>query len=341
MKTQDQIFGRLNYSIYRKNLEEVWKILEQYPKNCRKIFLKNIKTLEFKNLSIEKLQQISEDLDVDGLYQPKENKIYLNGFKNEQTEINHELFHVSSCTPEYWGVMVEVTIDNMTKSIGENLNEGITQYLAELSTNAKNQTNSAYQLEVFVIESLISIYGKEILRPYFQNRPTKFYSQFKSDAYKIIKLDLLLKKISKRVDTRNTFEEYILLKDLSPNRLKENNLYIETNKIKELNKHLKSNEFEINRLYEEVELEERKKENESQLYALKEDKNKEIYFKWYKEYTQNQKEAFDKIIKTIIILSRKHNMNDEEIKNMLIEKIKNKGEILDTIEYKNKKLIRK
>lgn len=338
MKTKEQLFDRLNKSIYRKNLEEVWQVLEKYPKNCQKIFLKNLKTLTFKQISIEELQELSKDLDVEGMYIPNENTIYLNEFKNERVEINHELFHVSSCTPKRLGVIVYVTIDDVTKAIGENLNEGITQYLAELSTKTNNQKDSAYQLNVFVIESLINIYGKNILNPYFQNNPVKFYSQFKSNTYKIIKLDILLNKINKRINLKNLFEEYLLLKDLSKNKLKDNNLYIEITNLKELNKYIKKREFEINKLYKDIEKEEIKGND---IYVLKKEENKEIYLNWYKEYTKIQSSSFEKIIKTIITLARNSNISDKEILEMLTKNLQYKKEILEEIEYKNKKLIRK
>lgn len=339
MKTQDQLFGKLNTSIYRKNIKEVWNVLEQYPKECRKTFLKNIKSLEFKHFTKEQLQELAEDIDVNGLYIPTENKIYLNGFENKQEEINHELFHVASCTPKYWGIIVDISYDNKIRTIGDNLNEGITEYLAFISSDSKDISNSAYQLEVFVIETLINIYGTDILKPYFQNNPPKFYSQFRYDEQNIIKLDILLKKISNWISIRNSFEEYIVLKDIAKNKLEKNHLDSNTSNMKELSKHLKKYEFEINELFEEVEQEERKKGNTSQMYTLK--KEKELYLNWYYMYDKIQKEIFEKLLKILIVLARTHNLSDEWIKDILIKNLENKKTILSTIEYKNKKLIRK
>ena len=341
MKIEKQLFGELSQSIYKKNIEDVWKILERYPNKCRKVFLKNLKTLSFQKVNIEELQKISEDIDVNGLYMPMENKIYLNGIENKYEEINHELFHVSSCTGKYWGVIVDVTIGEKIRTIGENLNEGITEYLAYLSANSKNIGESAYQLEVFVIELLISIYGEKILNPYFQNNPLKFYYQFKSGEYSIIYLDILLNQISKWINVRNSFEEYIILRDFVPDELKKYNLYIETFDMKELSRYLKRYEFMINKLYDKIEKEKRLREVFFDRYALQKEESKKMYLNWYYEYSKIQKRMFDRIIKIIIVLARKQDMSDELIKDLLIRSLDNKKSILDVIEYKNKKLVRK
>ena len=129
-----------------------------------------------------------------------------------------------------------------------------------------------------------------------------------------------------------------MLKDLSKNKLKDNNLYIEITNLKELNKYIKKREFEINKLYKDIEKEEIKGND---IYVLKKEENKEIYLNWYKEYTKIQSSSFEKIIKTIITLARNSNISDKEILEMLTKNLQYKKEILEEIEYKNKKLIRK
>ena len=210
-----------------------------------------------------------------------------------------------------------------------------------ISANSKNIGESAYQLEVFVIELLISIYGEKILNPYFQNNPLKFYYQFKSGEYSIIYLDILLNQISKWVNVRNSFEEYIILRDFVPDELKKYNLYIETFDMKELSRYLKRYEFMINKLYDKIEKEKRLREVFFDRYALQKEESKKMYLNWYYEYSKIQKRMFDKIIKIIIVLARKQDMSDELIKDLLIRNLDNKKSILDVIEYKNKKLVRK
>ena len=340
MNKKEKSFARLSNSIYKKNLQDVWNILEDYPKSCRKIFLENVKKLSFRHVTLEELRNMTNDKEVNGLYIPTENVIYLNDLNNTQSEINHELFHVASCTKRFWGIIIDLIIDNKNKTIGELLNEGITEYLALLSVMGEKEITSAYQLEVFVIETLIDIYDKNILIPYFKNNPLKFYTQFKNNKHHIIKLDILLNKISKTIDVRNTFEEYILIKDLSKDKLKQHNLYFQTENMEELTKFLKKHKEEISLLCEEIE-NESGISNKDTIYTLKELENERMYINWYKEYDYNQKVAFEKIIKTLIILARKNKYSDKRILKILRKNLSNKETALDIIEYKNKKLIKR
>ncbi len=339
MMKHEKNFVNLNSSIYKKNIKQVWRVLEDYPESCQKVFLENIKGLSFNHLTLEELREMTNDKEVNALYIPTENKIYLNGLKNKQSEINHELFHVASCTKKFWGIIIDLTIGNKTKTIGENLNEGITEYLALLSANEDKSLISAYQLEVFTIASLIDIYGKKILIPYFKNNPPKFYSQFKKDKLYIVKLDVLLNKISRTIDVRNTFEEYILIKDVSKDKLKEHNLYLQTEDMQELTKFLKKHKEEISVLCEETE-KELGINNSNNTYTIKEEENENMYINWYKDYAHNQKVTFEKMIKILIYLARKNNYDDYEILEILKKNLKYKDTALDIIEYKNKRLIK-
>ena len=338
MKTNEQLYGKLQSSIYKGNLQDVWNILEGYPKSCRNVFLKNVASLSFKHVTLEELKKITNDKEVNGLYILEENKIYLDGFNNTRSEINHELFHVASCTKKFIGIIVDLTIGNKTKTIGEKLTEGITEYLAILSTKENNLVTSAYQLEVFTVASLIDIYGKNILIPYFNNNPLKFYKQFKENKSYIIKLDILLNKISKEIDIRNTFEEYILIKELSPDKLKKHGLYLQTENMEELTKFLKKYSERISILCEEVEKESGTSNTDT--YTIKELENENMYINWYKVYDYKQKIAFEKIIKILILLARKKQNNDDRILEMLRRNLKGKEIGLDAIDYKNNKLIK-
>ena len=128
MEKYKKNFSGLYGSIYKKNIQDVWRILERYPKSCQKIFLENIKKLSFKHVTLEELRELTNDKEANALYIPEENVIYLNEFKNEHYEINHELFHAASCTKKCLGIIIYLTKENKTKTIGESLTEGITEY---------------------------------------------------------------------------------------------------------------------------------------------------------------------------------------------------------------------
>ncbi len=336
-----KLFGNLYESIYKNNIEEVWNILEKYPISCRKNFLKNIKKTSFEHTTRKHLQEMTKDREVNALLIPQENKIYLNGFENTKAEINHELFHVASFNNKAPGIIANLIIDNKIIYIGDHLNEGITEYLA-LKSIKKEEVESSYGQEVFTIDSLIKIYGKNILIPYFENKPIKFYRQFKNNQSKIIELDLLLKEISTNINIKNIFDEFIIIRDLKPLSLKKEKIYLENlninkNNIEKFNHWLDTKENIIHASYDNL-IEE--KENENIEYILNEENDK-IYHEWLKEYTSVQKELFERIIKIIIILSRKKGIKEQTIKKNIINSLKNIDIALDMIEYKNKLLIKK
>ena len=336
---KEKLFGRLYYSIYKENINEVWNILKCFPASCRKNFLINIKKLSFEQININKLQELAEYKEVSALASPSENKIYLNEFKNTKTEINHELFHVSSYEKDLIGTVATLIVDNYKVEIGNNLNEGITEYLALKSTN-KNKIENAYGLDVFTVDSLIKIYGKNILIPYFKNSPSKFFSQFKNNQLRIIELDLILKEINNNIETKNTFEEFITMKDFNPYFLEEKNIYLNISNfnIENFTKWLNTNDHKekINDLYDNI----INKENKEQ-YKITKKENDILYKNFKKEYTKIQKELFESIIKTIITLSRDQNISDALIKENIKNSLKPINAALEMIEYKNNKLIKK
>ena len=331
---------RRSNNISGYNLNDIWNILDKYPRTCKKIFTNNLKTLKIKYISEEELAIMSNDPGTEGMYVPIENTIYITkeNIKNKRV-INHELFHTTSTHNRKIGIIGKIELNNHEKIIGENLDEGITEYLALKSLN-KRKSNTSYQLEVFVIKCLINIYGSKILIPYFKNSPEKFYQQFKNDNLKIIKLDILLNKLSKYEMLTDIFEEYLLLLEINTNSLKENNLLLNTTSLKQFLKDLSKNQDTIIDYYKKEEntnpiLIELNKTNNT--YELKNKKAEYLYIDWYNQ----EKILIEKILKIIIILARKNNLSDELIKKILMNNLKYTNDTLELIRYKNKKLIRK
>lgn len=332
---KDKKYGNLNNTLYEKNIDEIWNVLELFPKKYRKSFLKNLKTLIIKEVSKEEIQNIVNNESTEGVYIPDCNTIYYNKNPDNKTTINHELFHTTSINTKRTGIKGYLEIGQNIIRFGNNLNEGITEYLALKSINEKRSKN-AYQLEVFVINCLTDIYGDKILTYYFKPSPEDFYKQFKNYHGIIIKIDLLLKKLKAYIYTTNTFEIYLLLMEVNPNILKEKNIYMEIPEIHKLNKH----KIIINKLYDEeiknnIMLAELNRENKP--YQIILEKTQEIYDSWYKK----EKDLLNEIIKRIIILGRINKLPDQLIKEMLINNLKHTEETQEVIKYHNKKLIRK
>ncbi len=336
---KEKRYGIYDNSPYKENIDEVWNVLELFPKSCHKIFLKNLKTLLIKNISDKDLKKIAHDTSTVGIYIPERNTVYINKTNSKKPSIiNHELFHTTSSNKKKIGISGYLKLEGKVRKIGDNLDEGITEYLTLKSIN-KKRSNTDYQVEVFVIECLTDIYNLSILIPYFKNNPSKFYIQFKKYHEIVIKLDLLLNKLSNYINITDIFEEYILLKEIIPEILKENKLYLENEaEISYFQKWLSYHQEDINKLY-------RKAEQENELlsnlrktntpYEVKE--SLELYNNWYK----TQETILNNIIKRIIILGRVNNLSDNKIKKILIKNLESKKDYLDYINYHNKKLIRK
>ena len=177
--------------VFQDNINSVWNTLKQYPPSCQKAFLKNLKNLHIKinpNVYFNPVYLTTGDPYAIGGYFHAINTIYLKEDMNDV--INHELFHVASSTTRKNGI---ITIKE-NRVIGYYLNEGITEYL-NLKSQKQLISKSDYQLEVFVIEFLIKIYGEKILIPYFTHNSIKFFTQFQKHKKSIIKIDNLLSKI--------------------------------------------------------------------------------------------------------------------------------------------------
>ena len=156
---------KLYHSPYKKNIDEVWDVLKNFKVCSRLLFLNNMRTLK-----IEEIYKEMEPGELEELanYKPFENQIHV--FSGADWTLNHELFHVSS--RGFRGFTGVMNFDG-----GNGLTEGITEYLA-LKSQGKTTTISAYEENVFVIEFLVFIYGKEFINFYLQNRVDDFYCFF-------------------------------------------------------------------------------------------------------------------------------------------------------------------
>ena len=328
--------SKIYNSVYKDNVLCVWNMLLGYPKRCRELFLENIKNIDYDRVSSDELYRLTKDGYVNGLYMPDDNKIFFAELGNNDTEIHHELFHVASCNRNHWGIIGELHYGDRKREIGECLNEGITEYLA-ISSTGINDVDSFYQLDVFVIEMLVHIYGKKILYPYFMGDAVSFYHQFGDDLYQIVRLDMLLRKIEKNILKRNLFDEYLSLREISSDVLDNNGLYLKGIKcddynMKALYKWLKIHEDEFDSLMENMDVDTVEMRNEGNII---------LYDYFHGKYQSNQKELFDSIIKILIRLARGSKYKDYDIKNMLISSLESKNVGIDMMEYQNKKLIKR
>ena len=329
-------FSKMYDSFYRDNVLCVWSMLLCYPKRCRELFLENMKNIDYDRVSSSELYELTGDWYVNGLYMPDDNKIFFAELGNNDTEVNHELFHVASCNKYHWGIIGELHYGDKKREIGECLNEGITEYLA-ISSTGVNDVDSFYQLDVFVIEMLVHIYGKKILYPYFMGDAVNFYHQFGDDCAHIVRLDMLLRKIEKNIVKRNLFDEYLSLRELSGDVLDDNGLYLNG---------IKCNHYYMNELYRWLKIHEKELDSlmenmDADTSVMKNEDNIILYDYFHGEYQNSQKELFDSIIKILIRLARGKKYNDNDIKEILISSLENKDVGIDMMEYQNKKLIKR
>ena len=325
----------ISSSNFYQNIIEVFDVLKKYPFSCRKIFLKNLESLQFEKITMEEM--VNFDENVASYYDISKNIIY---YTEDTLEfLNHELFHVASTSGIHSGIVVGRV------HMGENLNEGITEWLA-LKSRHQDVSHSGYQLELFVIECLVSIYGESILIPYFLHHTYEFYSQFGLMAKKIIRLDFLLGRLENEMKIMDIFTRYLVIRDIDESFFedKDTNLFqmnfgYENGQI--LEKEMKKNYKKISFL---------NKDNDSGLefvelnvydYDLKREEHKKLYLKWKREFIMRQREIFNSILKEIIRLARYCFYSDDEIKELLMHHLETKTTCLEQIHYYNSKLMRK
>ena len=320
----ERIFRLTNYKLYhssyKQNCDEVWAVLKQFKIQCRLIFLNNLRTLKIETANIEELSELEEAL---ASYHVDMNTIYLLQSNNEDLdyseETNHELFHTSSSKKNK-------PIGIMNDGIGENLTEGITEYL-NLRSKKKKISKSNYQRELFVIEMLIKIYGEKILEPYFLNNGKKFFNQFIPYSEDVKEIDILLEKLRENEQLQRIRLEYLTLSDIAPNILPDD---IEILSSFHLTKQTK---YTIDFLFQKYEkyLIEKIIEYESKhtidiYYHQYQQEKKQIIYKDYIEtYSQTQITIFKEILNKIINLAQSKGLNTADINNLINESLSYKN----------------
>lgn len=134
------------------------------------IFLNNLNTLGTSIKSFGVSNRIF-NRSTAGQYNPKKNAIELSKDTYNLT-INHELFHASTTIIDKSTGMIYSgfqQISDKNKQIGEGLNEGYTQYLAEKYFGNNNSLITAYVYEKRIAETLEMIVGKEQMQLFYFN----------------------------------------------------------------------------------------------------------------------------------------------------------------------------
>lgn len=330
---------KLYNSPYKVNIDEVRKVLGNFRIRSRISFMKNLLTLEIKEMTDEMLFCNS---NVGAMYIPCENKIYL--WEEDDYEIlNHELFHTASSRYNY---LFKVSNDGVVDRFDEIecINEGITEYFY-LKSKGKSISIFDYQLELFIVEILVFIYGEKILRPYLEIKNKKFYRQF--DEYEEI-----VRWINRCLDgmiIKQTAEdyrlEYLLFLELFPDDLSRDNL--DEFKLNE------DTSTSIQEFYEDNALlyskfNELVVDNDIDLFNYNySDINREYYDKWEMEYISKVNKIFNDIMSNLIIMAYSKGLNTEEIRSFILSSYNNKddrfkqvyGDILNEIlENKDKRV---
>ena len=145
-------------------------VKENIPEINLAIFLNNLNTLGTSIKSFGVSNRIF-NRSTAGQYDPKKNAIELSKDTYNLT-INHELFHASTTIIDKSTRMIYCgfqQISNKNTQIGEGLNEGYTQYLAEKYFGNNNSLITAYVYEKRIAETLEIIVGKEQMQLFYFN----------------------------------------------------------------------------------------------------------------------------------------------------------------------------
>lgn len=145
-------------------------VKENIPEINLAIFLNNLNTLETSIKDFNTSNKKSNH-NIAGQYNPINNAIKLSKDTYNLT-IYHELFHASTTVVDKSNEMIYCgfhQISDKNKQIGESLNEGYTQYLAEKYFGNNNSLITAYVYEKRIAEILEIIVGKEQMQLFYFN----------------------------------------------------------------------------------------------------------------------------------------------------------------------------
>lgn len=305
---------KLYNSPYMVNVNEVKKVLDDYKFKSKVLFSINLFSLNIEEMTYSIKKEYN---NAAGLYVPYDNTIYIKDLLEKDKIVNHELFHVSSNNfiKRKSGITIK---DNI-----ENLDEGITEYL---KLKSKNELSSdyGYQLEVFVVEFLIFIYGDKILEPYFIGNGEKFYSQFESFSDDIKKINYKLNEISQKTSYQVHRLNYLLALELFSNIT--SNFSLDDLELNVKTKRTIRNFFDNNKEIA-LKLKEYKKDNDITNYNYKYQGINNIYYNnWEKYYKTNVCDIFEEIIVCLIKIAFLNNNSKNEILEFLEESYNNKSD---------------
>lgn len=312
---------KLYNSPYMVNIKEVKKILDNYKLKSKVLFSINLFGLNIEQMtySIKKAYN-----NAAAVYVPYDNIIYIKDLCEKDKVVNHELFHVSS--NNFLKRRAGITMDDGI----ENLDEGITEYL-KLKSKNEVSSNYGYQLEVFVVEFLVFIYGDKILEPYFSGNGKKFYKQFGDFSYYIKKINSLLNEISQKTNYQVHRLNYLLARELFPSTAPSESLdNLELNvKTKYVIKSFFDNNKEI-----ALKLKEYKKDNDITIYNYKYQGINNIYYnKWEEYYKTIVCDIFEEIIVRLIEMAFLNNIPKNKIAEFLEKSYNNKSDRFKNVYY--------
>lgn len=187
--------------------EELIQVINYF----KKVLEKNFKKEDLNNFFYNKewveiiiknfyLKNIILNTSMVGQYDVKKNKLYF--IKNRIDEsIYHELFHLASTDSDSNNMSTGFSLDIGSSYIGDALNEGYTQLLAE---RYFNETDDSYVYETRVAHNLEMIIGKNKMQSLYMNTDffglveelEKYYSKKEIEKF-LVNLDIVSKYIPK------------------------------------------------------------------------------------------------------------------------------------------------
>ena len=194
-------------------MEFVNVIIDNIPNTYLTLFFNNLNTLNSLTKDFD-LDNLLLNQHVQGKYLANDNTIVLSK-DNCCLTIDHELLHASTTIIDKSNSIILCGFQQINKGrqIGEGLNEGYTQYLAEKYFGDKHKLLHAYLYEKRVAEILEIIVGEDLMKALYFNANLmglieylKQYNQ-EEEIYKFIRtLDFLNKHLEDKHLTESSFK---------------------------------------------------------------------------------------------------------------------------------------
>lgn len=305
---------KLYYSPYKVNVDEVNLVLKNYKFRVRLVFLSKIMDLIITKMTTEMKEDNPATI---GCYYSDINIIYIDDLEDKEHIINHELFHACSGI----GILLDDGISN--------LNEGITQYLYFKSKGVLGLDNVGYQLEVFVIEFLIFVYGENIIKPYFDKNGKKFYKQFGRCKHMVKLINFLLDKINIKSIQHDYRLRYLMASELFKERVpdyKIDGLELDNGSMEVVRDFFSYNSDILEFLDKYCE------EYGVNVYTYKYSvDNMECYEQWQEEYRFEVNKIFEYIINYLLEISDYYGLDRKIVKEFVLDIFNNKDKLTKEI----------